>query len=464
MIKRKFVPALILATITTTVTAGPNWNRLESENIKISELILELPSEELGKKSGVDYVEGKLKSLTNRLGLDLGAGNITDLGFGNYFLLNLESSPRSYKQIQNVYEKLERSKLFKSITVNARERSLAYAPADPLYHEQLSINDSNAEYTSNVQYAWDYVQGNPNVVIAVLDAGIPPSGVFHDTKTPLKGFDFVGDFDDDRDPNIFGWPRVAPWTYDSNTRRSPGTSSHMDRVAGQIFYTHNSTGLAGIDRFASFLPIRIVDNQGMTTPLDMGYAIMWAVNSFYGAHIPQNANPADIINISQAILGECPQVVQNSINIALVKGASIIASAGNTRIKASEYWPGNCDGVITVAGTEIDGLTQEVRASLRSAYDDGGSTSKQVVEMWAPFDVMVYEPNDNRYSVHSGTSFSSPIVAGILSLAKAINPTITDQEFIDLVNLTGKPVERCRTIGTCPEKAIDAYELLKALH
>ena len=54
---------------------------------------------------------------------------------------------------------------------------------------------------------------------------------------------------------------------------------------------------------------------------------------------------------------------------------------------------------------------------------------------------------DNKYGAWPGTSFSAPIITGVVALIKSQNKDLTTQQIIKILQSTGKPVSGAPEIG-----------------
>ena len=106
----------------------------------------------------------------------------------------------------------------------------------------------------------------------------------------------------------------------------------------------------------------------------MADAIVWAS----GGHIigiDDNPTPASIISMSFSGRGPCPSFLQSAIDLARnTHGATLYAAAGNNPlITASESFPANCVGVVSVGASDETGI-QLASYSARNAdtYFPGG--------------------------------------------------------------------------------------------
>ena len=89
--------------------------------------------------------------------------------------------------------------------------------------------------------------------------------------------------------------------------------------------------------------------------------------------VPNNPNPAKVVNLSLGGGGPCDAIfAQPIINNVIAAGTTVVIAAGNSNSDAVNFSPGNCNGVITVAATQ--------RAGARASYSNYGTT----VEIAAP--------------------------------------------------------------------------------
>jgi hypothetical protein len=183
------------------------------------------------------------------------------------------------------------------------------------------------------------------------------------------------------------------------------TSSHGTEVASVVAALDNTTGTTGVAPGATVVSYR-VDSTGGGIPISyLRQALL---------HIAAD-DDIDVVNLS---LGgsQWSEAEQEGIDAVLAAGKTVVASAGNTGDRIPQY-PAAFPGVISVGATDDGG-------------EIAGFSSYGKVDVVAPGDcVAVAEipgflqdrgcPGDNLEGVafNSGTSFSAPIVSGLLALA-----------------------------------------------
>ncbi len=184
---------------------------------------------------------------------------------------------------------------------------------------------------------------------------------------------------------------------------------HGTRVAGIIAAeTNNGTGMAGTAYCHSswtakvtIIPVKIMDSLGEGTDADAAAGIMWSAE-----------NGADVINISAGGPEES-RILQEAVNHAYNKGCVIVAAAGNNDSEA--WYPAACSNVISVAATDWN--------DERADFSNYGKidVSAPGMDIWScsNWDSSTTLP---AYYSGSGTSFSSPFVAGLAALVLLQNP------------------------------------------
>ncbi|MCX6414618.1 MAG: fibronectin type III domain-containing protein, partial [Actinobacteria bacterium] len=212
--------------------------------------------------------------------------------------------------------------------------------------------------------------------VAVIDTGVT---AHPDLDSNLvSGFDFVSDPPSLAAPRVEGGPDVpfdadAESGWDANPN-DPGdwrgvapvrdSSWHGTYIAGVIAaQANNMLGVVGINPGARVQPIRALSWRGGLLS-DIAASITWAS----GGHVdgvPDNANPADVINMSFSVNAACSVALQTAITAAHQRGSVLVAAAGNANADVKDYAPANCADVIAVGATARDGL--------RASYSNFGS-------------------------------------------------------------------------------------------
>jgi hypothetical protein len=179
-------------------------------------------------------------------------------------------------------------------------------------------------------------------------------------------------------------------------------------------------------------------------------------------------NSADVINMSMG--GDCGYFCRNfgggnelkaAVETARIYDTIVVAAAGNKgqNINDVDNYPCTLNGAVCVGAIAPDGYARD--------YSNYGS----VVDMWAPDGIfstvtrqsaMVDNDNlgENELDVFYGTSCSSPFLAGIVSLMKMLDPSITYDQVRSILRNTSNPSYDLYHVTT---GYVDAYRAVAAV-
>jgi len=362
--------------------------------------------------------------------------------------------------------------------------------------------------------AWGITTGSTGTVIADVDSGIrfdhPDLLRAGFGGRLLPGYDFIGqDFNVtngdglgtylvandgdgwDPDPSDPGdWISTAD---QQNTALFPAancatanSSWHGTRVVGVLgAITNNDLGIAGMTWNPYILPVRALGKCGGYDS-DIITGMQWAAGMSVSG-VPDNPYPADIINLSLGGSGSCPSAYSGILTTLNTLGVLVVASAGNESGPVDA--PGNCPGVLAVAGlrnvgTKVGysslGAEVGVSAPAGNCVSTSGACLRSIDT--ASNDGLT-TPGNNTYTdqtnANLGTSFSAPIVSGIAALMRAVNANLTPAQLIARIESSSTPfppagatpvcsttnsssVECACTTGTCGAGMVNAFSAVKA--
>src|SRR5882724_3110140 len=307
------------------------------------------------------------------------------------------------------------------LTAMQNDPDIEFAERDYLTHACTMPNDpyvvaGNEWHLAKIQalQAWNFTAGASNVVIAILDSGI--NGAHPDLAGRfLPGYDFVNG--------------------DTDTTDDYG---HGTAVAGTVVAAgNNGLGVAGVAYGCTVLPVKVMDAWGSESHSTIAQGIEYAVQQ-----------GARIINLSLG--GDWSSMtLQNAINYAWSNNVIIVAAAGNTGGTAPQY-PGACEHVLAVSASEPD--------DSRCWFSSYGT----YVTLFAPGDNIWTTQRDlnNPYGAWSGTSFSSPVVAGVAALVLSLNPPLSNSQVVDLLRGTSDDLG---PLGPDPSFAYGRVNALRAV-
>jgi len=364
------------------------------------------------------------------------------------------NTAHSARAIQSMVRKLQADLTIEYAVVDGHRHAHAI-PFDPLYSTQWHLQAAQPAAIAAVT-AWDITRGSASVVVAVLDTGVR---VDHPDLPPgklLPGYDFVsgesnGGFLVANDGD--GWDAdpsdPGDWV-DAADRQTPqfrnctiaDSSWHGTRVAGMIgAATDNNVGIAGAGWNTSILPVRVLGKCGGFDS-DILSAMRWAAGLRVDG-VPDNPNPAKILNMSLGSTDPCTAAYQSVIQELRDRGVLVVISAGNEGGPVDA--PANCPGAFAVAGLR--------HAGTKVGYSNLGLQ----VAIAAPAGNCPPDPNDPFVCTYSlttttnagltgpiaaaqggatytgltlgnrniGTSFSAPLAAGVAALMASINSNLS---------------------------------------
>ena len=297
--------------------------------------------------------------------------------------------------------------------------------ANALVESTITPNDPN--YSSlygmsaiSAPLAWDITTGSASAVVAIIDTGI-------DYTHP----DLVGNIatnaaeipnnsvDDDGNGYIDDY-----YGYDfiNNDSNPIDDHYHGTHCAGTIGATgNNGRGVAGVAWRVSLLPVKVLDSYGSGTLASVAAGMNYAVQ-----------RGAKILSMSLGT-SSYSTTLENAIINARNSGALVVAAAGNSALDTDLYpnYPSSStqDNVISVAAsTSSDSLAY---------FSNYGPTS---VDLAAPGESILSTYLGGQYAYASGTSMSTPHIAGMAALLLAINPNLSYASIKSILLSTVDPI------------------------
>jgi subtilisin family serine protease len=242
-------------------------------------------------------------------------------------------------------------------------------------------------HISKIQAAqgWDFATGNSSTVVAIVDTGVAASH-----------------------PDLAG-KVLAGYNFYANNTDTSDDYGHGTAVAGAAAAQgNNGVGVVGVAWNASILPVKISDPTGYATYSNMAKALTYAVD--HGARV---------INIS-FYGSSSSSTLQNAANYVWNHNGVIFACAGNAGTSSPQY-PAACSTVVAVTNTNSSDAI-----SSSSSYGSWVTLSAPGTAIWTT-------NRDGSYGGWSGTSFASPVAAGVAALLVAQNPQITNSQIVNVL-------------------------------
>lgn len=275
-------------------------------------------------------------------------------------------------------------------------------PQDPQLNQQWQ-NDS-----LQMDRAWELATGK-GVIVAVCDSGVDAEHEDLKDNVILPGFN----------------------TANGSTDSSPQTT-HGTRVAGYVAAVgNNNRGVAGIAHEAKILPIRVThSSRGAAYTSNLAECVRVATD-----------RGAKVINVSFTGVGS--STMNAAGEYARERGSLLFMSAGNrgNNISNQPDWT----SFVIVGATDIN--------ERKASFSNYGTP----IDIVGPGVNVFTTTTNNRYSSASGTSFSSPIVAGVAALLWSLNPDFTPDQIEEFLYKGARQIGSENLFGS---GTVDAYESL----
>ena len=377
--------------------------------------VLGIASSAFGKEYIVKYKSDKLKPQLKR--------------FSNLKVLDSHSPARLLKvSVNGQQEKNTVAQLLADSNVEyVVENFKLYALAAPLTEKQLQQQWANEKV--NLAKAWQVAgnKGSKNIKVAVIDTGVDYR---HESlaANAIPGYDFR---DNDNDP------------MDLTGQQNPGHGTHC---SGSIAGTGTANnGIEGASPVLSLMPIRFLGADGSGDLMGGVKSIDYAIEK--GAHIISASWGAAVAR-SQA--GPLIEAVKRADDAGIIFVAAAANDGKNNDTR--DIFPANAGfpNMISVAASDS--------ADAKPSWSNFG---KRTVHIASPGHQIISTLPGNKYGQLSGTSMATPLVAGIVALLKAQDPSLTGAQVRALLQTTGSKVS-IETACNCRVDAGEAMDHLKA--
>lgn len=301
-------------------------------------------------------------------------------------------------------------------------------PNDTLYPQQWFHQNIGSEQ------AWDITQGDPGVVIAVIDTGVAYdhedlAGNMWVNTGEIAGDGIDNDFNGHID-DVYGWNA-------SDGNGDPyDIDSHGTRCAGIVAaVTNNLNGVAGVCPRARIMAVRSFDMYGANITSTCP-GIKYAAD-----------NGADIISMS---FGDYinSETEHSFVRYAYNKGIFLVAAAGNDEISACHY-PSAFEEVFSTAAID--------QSNSKADFSNFGTTVDAAAPGGNILSTTLGLPPGGAYGAIGGTSSSCPQVAGLAALILSVHPNFTPLQVANTIKVSSKTdITSSEYIGAGRISAADA--------
>ncbi|MBR0457349.1 MAG: S8 family serine peptidase [Firmicutes bacterium] len=260
----------------------------------------------------------------------------------------------------------------------------------------------------NAPYVWNKGMFGKGVKVAVLDSGV----------------------DQDHE-DLCNVSYTSPKNVLNDSTDVADDFGHGTSVTGVIAASYNNgKGMTGVMPGVTIMPIKVLNSTGGGSVTGIIAGIDFAIK-----------NKATVINMSfgGTLSGETSTMLSNACQKAADAGIILVAAAGNTGDTA-EYYPAAYSTVVSVASvgsakrhSSFSTHNKYVAVSAPGEYICMPSINEYVDYNGNP----VYYTADPKYAGKCcGTSFSTPQVTAMAAMAKALDPSINYNGFMDVIKKT----------------------------
>ncbi len=292
---------------------------------------------------------------------------------------------------QLVVDKLEQNPIVEYAEVDKKVVANATSVNDARFDEQYNL------VNTKVPEAWDTTMGSATVKVAILDTGIL------DNHEDLSGqVVATNNFtNDEMEANFY----------------------HGTRTGGIIAAkANNGVGIAGVAPNSKLISAQILNHELWGNYSWLVSGITWATDQ-----------GAKVINMSVGFYEETQGAVafRDAVDYAWNNGVVVVASAGNNGSDRRQY-PAVFEHVLSVAS--VDSNDTIASDSTRGDWVDVTAPGKDVLAPCSDNGI------NSTYCTVSGTSYSSPLVAGIAALLFSAHPTWTNEMVRKQIEVTSDAI------------------------
>ena len=318
------------------------------------------------------------------------------------------------------------------------------ATNDPACNDSTSSVNQYYLYNADVIDAWDYVTTDHAVTVAVLDTGCN-----------LKHADLVNNLNTD-----LAWDAQTNQALANESLSNNGDpNGHGTHVCGIVAaQANNSLGIAGASYNAEVIPVRTLTASGSCTSTVIARALAY-VESLIADGKVDNLR---VVNMSFGGYWESYPADDKAVHDAVTEitndyGVLCVCAGGNgdgvSTPKTEKIMPGDYDECISVTCLNRDGTN--------TAYSD----YNEYKDISAPGYGVYSTASNGGYATKNGTSMASPLVAGIVALEFAADPTLSVEDAREalLSTATELPYDAVRDGKTGSVGCVNAEAAVRAV-
>lgn len=284
------------------------------------------------------------------------------------------------------------------------------------------------------QEAWSITQGSSDIIVGIVDS-------YMDLNHPeLRGDRCMFPYS-----VINGNSDVSPHAGVSADYAGHGTLV----TAVAVGNANNDVGSSGIAPKCKFIPVSMGDKPNTITQVEGLLYCMYhgasVINLSCGADFPESITGMPLekqIAFSEQYGKPQEKMWDYIFQLAEKRNVTIVWAAGNKNcFDAMDTSKRNPNTIrVSAVGRDLKkaDFSNFGNFAKRSLYES--TISAPGVDIWGALP-------GNQYDAWAGTSFSAPIITGVVALIKSQNKDLTTKQIIKILRRTGKPVAGSPEIG-----------------
>jgi len=300
-----------------------------------------------------------------------------------------------------------------------------------IYRASYTPNDSDFATqwylpVIEAQAAWDITRGDTSVIIGIIDTGIDythPDLILNLWRNTAEiSGNGIDDDDNGFIDDTIGWDFVDAPSFPTGGDDLVRDADPMDEMGHGTFVagvasatTDNEVGIASIGFRCRLMSLRAGNSQGWLEEDDVAAALLYAMN-----------NGAGVVNMSFGDVAASP-LLSETVRLVHDAGVVLVASAGNSHSSMIHYPSGYSEVICVGASNQND---------QRASFSNYGPW----VDVFAPgTDILSTELGGTVGTwsgLNQGTSYTAPMVAGLVGLLLSANPLLTPEQVLNLLRQT----------------------------
>lgn len=375
---------------------------------------------------------GGMMRATDERGRDLSLRHIADGRINKIRVANAAQRDRVIKRLsQHPLVEVAEPNYIISINNQHTEFNPLSVPNDPSFDELWALqNTGQSGGTAGADIdavpAWDITTGDASLVIGVIDSGVDythPDLADNMWVNPDEICD--NGIDDSGSGYIDDCHGISAIDGSGDPMDGNGHGTHVAGSIGAV--GNNSVGVVGVNWDTQIVACRFLDDAGFGSTADA----IECLDYFTNLKLNHNVNMVASNNSWGG--GPYSEALRTAVSDSIDAGIMFVAAAGNDGIDAdvTPSYPAtyDLDGIVSVANT-----TRTDNMAGNSTYGEEG------VDLGAPGTEILSTYLDDGYATASGTSMSSPHVAGVAGLIWSIAPHLSIAEVKDILMDSGDPL------------------------